>query len=125
MWYSLLDLKMPAPGEISAQVTVNDDSPWFSGHFPDNPILPGIAQLHMVADIIALSRQESLYIKRLNRVKFKKIVRPGDELEIHASATDTIGLYSFRLTHEAQDVCSGMMALDDKQPQQNAHDQHY
>ena len=115
MWYSLLDLKTPAPGDILAQVTVNDDSPWFSGHFPDSPILPGIAQLHMVADIIALSRQESLYIKRLNRVKFKKIVRPGEQLEIHAAAAGTIGLYTFHITHEAQDVCSGTMALDHKQ----------
>ncbi len=117
MWYSLLALKIPTPGEILAQVTVNDNSPWFSGHFPDSPILPGIAQLHMVADIIALSRQESLSIKRLNRVKFKKIVRPGEQLEIHATATGTTGLYSFRLTHEAQDVCSGMMILDDKTAQ--------
>jgi len=98
-----------------ALVTVNDDSPWFSGHFPDNPILPGIAQLNMVADIIALSRQKSLYIKRLNRVKFKKIVRPGEQLEIHAAATSTTGLYTFHITHETQAVCSGMMSLADKQ----------
>lgn len=115
MWYSLLDLKMPAPSEILAHVTVDDDSPWFSGHFPDNPILPGIAQLNMVADIIALARQESLAIKRLSRVKFKKIVRPGEQLDIHAVATSSSGLYSFRITHETQDVCSGMMSLDDKQ----------
>ena len=113
MWYSLIDLKTPAPGEIRAQVAVKDDSPWFSGHFPDNPILPGIAQLNMVGDIIARARQESLYIKHLNRVKFKKIVRPGTQLEIHAAATDTPGRYTFRITHESQDVCSGMMALDE------------
>lgn len=115
MWYSLLDLKIPAPGAIRARVTVNDDSPWFSGHFPDNPILPGIAQLHMVADIISLARQESLYIKRLNRIKFKKIVRPGEQLEILAAASSAPGLYTFRITHDTQDVCSGMMSLDDKQ----------
>ena len=125
MWYSLLDSIIPAPGKILAHVTVTDDSLWFSGHFPDNPILPGIAQLNMVADIIALSKQESLYIKRLNRVKFKKVVRPGDQLEIHTAATGTTDLYSFRLTHEEQDVCSGMITLDVQQPRQNANDQHY
>ena len=114
MWYALPDLEKSAPSEIRAQVTVPDDSPWFSGHFPDNPILPGIAQLNMVADIIALSRQEDLYIKHLSRVKFKKIVRPGERLDIHAAATDTIDLYSFRITHEAQDVCSGMLSVGAK-----------
>ncbi|MBV5318222.1 MAG: hypothetical protein JZU50_10490 [Desulfobulbaceae bacterium] len=116
MWYSLLDLEILGSGETLAQVVVNDESLWFSGHFPDNPILPGIAQLNMVADIIALSRQESLYIKRLNRVKFKKIVRPGEQLTIHATATSTTGLYTFHITHETQAVCSGIMSLADKQP---------
>lgn len=115
MWYSLLDLKIPVPREVRAHVTVTDDSPWFSGHFPEDPILPGIAQLKMVADIIGQAREERLSIKRLNRIKFKKIVRPGEQLEIHATATSTFGLYSFRITHDAQDVCSGTMFLDDKQ----------
>ena len=115
MWYSLLDLEMPAPSDIRAHVTVNDDSPWFSGHFPDHPIVPGIAQLKMVADIIARARQESLWINRLTRVKFKKIVKPGEHLEIRAEATSTTGLYSFHITHEMQDVCSGMMSLDHQQ----------
>ena len=69
----------------------------------------------MVADVIATSRREDLCIKRLNRVKFKKLVKPGELLEIHAIATSTPGLYTFRITHEAQDVCSGMMSLADKQ----------
>lgn len=127
MWYSLLDLKMPETGEIRAQVMVPPDSPWFSGHFPDHPILPGIAQLKMVADVIVRAGQPCLGIKRLTRVKFKKIVKPGERLEIHAAATATAGLYSFRITHEAQDVCSGMMTLADnpnsKLPMTNDIDQ--
>lgn len=69
----------------------------------------------MVAAVIARSRQENLYIKRVQRVKFKKIVRPGERLEIDAAATTTLDLYSFRITHEAQDVCTGMMFLGSKQ----------
>jgi 3-hydroxyacyl-[acyl-carrier-protein] dehydratase len=116
MWYSLLDLKRWTPTEVQARVTVNGNSPWFSGHFPENPILPGIAQLNMVADVIALAEKDTLYINRLSRVKFKKLVRPGEQLEIHAAATGTDGQYSFRITtHEAQDVCSGMMSLAHKQ----------
>jgi 3-hydroxyacyl-[acyl-carrier-protein] dehydratase len=114
MWYSLLALNTTADDAIQANVVVSGSSPWFSGHFPDNPILPGIAQLNMVADVIGQSRNENLYIKRLSRVKFKKLVRPGEVLDIHAAATDAEGLYTFRITHESQDVCSGMMSLADK-----------
>jgi 3-hydroxymyristoyl/3-hydroxydecanoyl-(acyl carrier protein) dehydratase len=113
MWYSLLGLKR-ADNEILARVTVEDGSPWFVGHFPGDPILPGIAQLYMVAEIVAQSRQENLCIRRLSRVKFKKIVRPGELLEIHASAADKTNIYTFRITSETQDVCSGTMSLAQK-----------
>lgn len=113
MWYLLLDLEMPAANAIRARVIVPDDSPWFSGHFPDDPILPGIAQLKMVADVIARARQQDLWIKRLHRVKFKRIVRPGEQLDIHATATSPGDLYAFRITCATEDVCSGTMSLDD------------
>ncbi len=114
MWYSLLALRQIADDGISALVTVSESSPWFSGHFPDDPILPGIAQLNMVADVIALSRQENLCIKRLSRIKFKRLVRPGERLEIHISVAEKINLYTFRITSEAQDVCSGTISLAEK-----------
>jgi 3-hydroxymyristoyl/3-hydroxydecanoyl-(acyl carrier protein) dehydratase len=115
MWYSLLGLQLIAPDDFLAHVVVNSDSPWFCGHFPDNPILPGIAQLNMVVEVIAKSRNENLYIKRLSRVKFKKLVRPGELLKIHAVATDVQGHYTFQITNEAQDVCSGVISLAEKQ----------
>jgi len=120
MWYSLLGLKTGTDGTISAQVTVDDGSPWFFGHFPGNPILPGIAQLNMVAEVVTLSRQENLCIRRLSRVKFKKLIRPGEILEIHASAADTTNIYTFRITSEAQEVCSGTMLLAVKTAQKKA-----
>lgn len=120
MWYSLLDLEEVAPGALLAHVTVNDRSPWFSGHFPDNPILPGIAQLDMVAAVIARSRRKALIIQRLNRVKFKKIVSPGERLAIRTTPASAANLYSFRISSGTEDVCSGMMTLAE-QPQHYTH----
>lgn len=111
MWYFRPSLIKITDNSILAEVTVSDGSPWFSGHFTNNPILPGIAQLNMIAEVIALPRQENLCIKQLSRVKFRKLVRPGERLEIHTSATETTNLYTFRITSEAQDVCSGRMLL--------------
>ncbi|NEX20749.1 hypothetical protein G3480_10575 [Thiorhodococcus mannitoliphagus] len=113
MWFLHLNLEKPAPDEIRAGVVVNGDSPWFDGHFPDSPILPGIAQLKMVADVVGQAQKKALWINRLHRVKFRRIVKPGELLEIHVMGTGN--QYSFRITHNAEDVCSGMMSLDDKQ----------
>lgn len=111
MWYTISSIESSDLNTVRATLLVEESSPWYSGHFPDNPILPGIAQLHMVSELIALARQEKLCIKRLSRVKFKKIVRPGERLELNAKNDGKPYTYSFRITSEAQDVCSGTMSL--------------
>ena len=111
MWHTVSSIESSDLQTVTATMFADESSLWYSGHFPDDPILPGIAQLHMVAELIALARQEKLCIKRLSRVKFKKIVRPGERLEIHAKNTEKPYTYSFRITSETQDVCSGTMSL--------------
>ncbi len=96
-------------GKIVASVTIAADSPWFSGHFPDDPILPGIAQLKMVADLIAESRQGSRCMTGLSRVKFRKIVRPEEELDINVTCGKKADQYNFKITSGSDDVCSGWM----------------
>lgn len=111
MWYSLRGIETAAGTSISAYVTVDKKSPWFAGHFPGDAILPGIAQINMVADMVGLSRRENLCIRRLSRVKFKNLVRPGERLEIRARATEAANTYKFRITSGARDVCTGTMSL--------------
>ncbi len=73
-------------GKMVASVAADGNSPWFSGHFPENPILPGIAQLKMVADLISKSVEGNMYLRGVTRVKFRKIVRPGEILDIHVTS---------------------------------------
>ena len=100
---------------ITTRVTTGSQSPWFSGHFPDNPILPGIAQLKMVADLIAASRDDAVCIRGLSRIKFRKIVRPGEPLDIYATIDKGNDQYAFRITSSNEEVCSGMMLVAPKE----------
>jgi 3-hydroxyacyl-[acyl-carrier-protein] dehydratase len=112
MWYTLDNLKRSASGEVSASVELTQDSPWFSGHFPEEPILPGIAQLGMVFDAISQSSNQSLKISSVSRVRFKRIVRPNDRLEIMAMPVERdSGTYSFRIMVGEELVCSGIMMV--------------
>lgn len=104
---------------MAARVTTDGDSPWFSGHFPDDPILPGIAQLEMVADLIAASSENNLRMTGLSRIKFRKIVRPGELLDIHAAPGNKKDQYAFRITSSNEEVCSGTMLFG--KPSQAPH----
>jgi UDP-3-O-[3-hydroxymyristoyl] N-acetylglucosamine deacetylase / 3-hydroxyacyl-[acyl-carrier-protein] dehydratase len=70
-------------------VTINE--PYFMGHFPDNPVMPGVLQLEAMAQaagIIMLRRGQSAgrtaFFMSADKVKFRKPVRPGDQVIINA-----------------------------------------
>lgn len=105
---SLVEKKMEE-GKMVTSVTIDANSPWFSGHFPDDPILPGIAQLKMVIDFIEDSGEGNMSMMKLSRVKFRKIVRPGDLLDIEVTSGNKKDQYNFKITSGSDDVCSGWM----------------
>ena len=71
----------------------------------------------MVTETIAKVLQKDLSLKSLTRIKFKKIIRPGDILDIHAETTKIENQYSFRITSKEEDVCSGRLVLAPTQEQ--------
>ena len=72
-------------------VTANE--PFFQGHFPDEPIMPGVLQVEAMAQvggIFVLSKVEnpeeySTYFMKIDNVKFRQKVIPGDTLIFHLS----------------------------------------
>ncbi len=111
MWYTVIAANRDNDGAVLAKVTTDAQSPWFAGHFPGDPILPGIAQLHMVTECIERVLQQKLLLQDLARVKFKKLIRPGDVLDIHATAGNQDNNYIFSIQHNNQQVCSGRLVL--------------
>ena len=80
-------LEMDNEGVIGVKnVTMNE--PFFQGHFPNNPVMPGVLQVEAMAQvggIFALSQVEdpenySTYFMKIDGVKFKQKVLPGDTL---------------------------------------------
>jgi len=73
-------------------VTINE--PYFQGHFPGHPIMPGVLQLEamaQVASIVMMRKTENSgkigYFMCADEVKFRKPVLPGDTLFIHVEMT--------------------------------------
>ena len=67
-------------------VTMNE--PFFQGHFPDNPVMPGVLQIEAMAQVggvFALSQvpdpeNYTTYFLKIDGVRFKKKVLPGDTI---------------------------------------------
>lgn len=112
MWHELSSVQTTAAGEITADVRVPAESPWFSGHFPEDPILPGIAQLGIVYDALCRSRGQLPGVAGFSRVKFRRIIRPADRLKMTiAPRKGVAGSYTFRIAAGEEIACSGAIAL--------------
>ena len=97
--------------EISEQFVIDAGSPWFAGHFPGDPILPGVAQLELVCRLLSTTFEERFSLSALRRVKFKKIIRPGDVLDIHVTSGTKKHHFAFTITCCRADVCSGTVVM--------------
>lgn len=93
---------------IKAMKNVSINEPFFTGHFPGHPIMPGVLQLEaiaQVAGILMLRQAENsgrlAYFMSAESVKWRKPVRPGDHLIIDVELTKTRGKIG-----RAKGICS-------------------
>lgn len=68
---------------VVAEYKVTGEEPFLQGHFPDNPIVPGVILCEMMAQPAILLSYEMLkgripLFAGMTNVRFKKTVRPGD-----------------------------------------------
>jgi 3-hydroxyacyl-[acyl-carrier-protein] dehydratase len=79
------------PGQRAvARKFVRDDEFWCQGHFPGQPILPGVLMseaLAQTAGIVFASKNTeraggNVYLVGMDKMRFRKMVRPGDVLEL-------------------------------------------
>ena len=83
---------------IVGQKNISINEPYFEGHFPNHPIMPGVLQLEaiaQVAGILMLKKAENIgrlaYFMAAENVKWRKPVRPGDVLTIDVELTKSRG----------------------------------
>jgi 3-hydroxyacyl-[acyl-carrier-protein] dehydratase len=80
---SLRDLKRRNDGSLSAHFALPPDFIGFKGHFPDNPVLPGVCQVQAVLVLLeAWMKKASVVLREIVAAKFFAAVKPGDDLEI-------------------------------------------
>lgn len=95
-------------------VTINE--PFFQGHFPGRPVMPGVLILEAMAQATGIlayrsadtppDPDELYYLVGIDRARFKKPVEPGDQLVIHAELQRTLKkIGRFRTCAEVEGVC--------------------
>ncbi len=82
--------KNRAGWRIKARKCVSMNEPYFPGHFPHRPVMPGVLQIEAMAQAAALmcvdpnSQPMDVAIAAVDKARFRKPVTPGDVIEITA-----------------------------------------
>jgi UDP-3-O-[3-hydroxymyristoyl] N-acetylglucosamine deacetylase/3-hydroxyacyl-[acyl-carrier-protein] dehydratase len=84
--------------ELVALKNVTINEPYFQGHYPGNPVMPGVLQIEAMAQAagilmlrkISTEGKTALFMS-CDKVKFRKAVRPGDQLVINVKMTKSRG----------------------------------
>ncbi len=91
---------------IKAQKNVTFNEPYFEGHFPNYPIMPGVLILESLAqasgilttlNVGHLDSKHLFFLAGINGVKFKKPVLPGDVLILYSELSKSMkGLFKYK-----------------------------
>jgi 3-hydroxymyristoyl/3-hydroxydecanoyl-(acyl carrier protein) dehydratase len=111
VWYEYLFDKQVTDGEIKTHIRVPASSPWFDGHFPEAPVLPGVAQLGMVHDLLCRTMDQPLPVTQVSRVRFKQMIRPNQAMILTVKIGDDNSSHSFRISGDQGLICSGLIRL--------------
>jgi 3-hydroxyacyl-[acyl-carrier-protein] dehydratase len=82
------------PDGVVGLKNVTANEPHFQGHWPDEPVMPGVLQLEALAQAGAvllfgkLAEENpdttlDVFFRRIDKATFRKVVRPGDQLLLH------------------------------------------
>lgn len=79
--YQILNIHAASDQAFEANILLNSNNSIFLGHFPEQPILPGVCMMAIVKELLEFQLGKKLYIQNVQTIKFLNVINPN----IHAS----------------------------------------
>lgn len=99
---SLMEIRRSEDGLIEATFVFDESLSFFKGHFPQNPLVPGILQIEIVRHVAQVSLRAPLTITEVARAKFAAPLKPAEHLHL-----------TLRLTGEGDEfTAAGKLTVD-------------
>ena len=82
----------------TAKITINKDHEIFSGHFPGNPVTPGVCMMQIIKELTEEIVGEKLFMQSSSNIKFMAIINPevNPDLELTLDIAHSEGEYKVK-----------------------------
>lgn len=90
-FYKVLSEEKTGDAKYNIRILVNANHEVFEGHFPGNPIMPGVCMIQIIKELTESITKSSLMIQTLTNVKFMALINPeiNPELRLELDITTT------------------------------------
>ena len=90
----------------TATITINKDHAVFKGHFPGNPVTPGVCMMQIIKELTEQIVNEKLFMNSASNIKFMSIINPekNSDLELTLDITKTDNSYTVKNTTKFEDT---------------------
>ena len=99
--------------------TFSGEEPMFAGHFPNDPVVPGVILTEALAQMAGLAgggEGRQFLLSAIRSMKFPVAVRPGERIDLYAQKTGVMGglwMFEVRATVGEQVVAEGQIVLNE------------
>jgi len=90
-FYKVLSEEKTGDAKFNIRILVNANHEVFKGHFPGNPIMPGVCMIQIIKELTESITKSTLMIQTLTNVKFMALINPetNPELRLELDITTT------------------------------------
>ena len=81
-FYTINELEF-VENKIQASIKIDSNHSIFEGHFPNNPITPGVVEMEIVKEIVSEGIQKTLKMSKMSNCKFLAILNPLTSSEVN------------------------------------------
>jgi 3-hydroxyacyl-[acyl-carrier-protein] dehydratase len=93
--YFKIDSRTTVDDETVFRVTLLPGHPVYAGHFPGNPVSPGVCTIQMIKECTGLLTGKRLFLGYISQCRWSAVITPQatPQLQIHMRLSETDGVY--------------------------------
>jgi 3-hydroxyacyl-[acyl-carrier-protein] dehydratase len=83
-FFSIVSFNFHGQNNATAVLNLNRESPVFQGHFPDNPVVPGVCSVQIIQELAERMAGRKLKLVKGDNIKFLGMINPDETPEINS-----------------------------------------
>ena len=101
-------------GIFDFQISINSSHPIFKGHFPDNPVMPGVCMLQIIKELTEEIVHSKLFMQKCANVKFMALINPeiNPVLQLQSRISQVDGIVKVKSTTKFDDTIALKMSAE-------------